>query len=212
MKRTVAHLARFRHIMAVLVKYGFEELAGIMAHRFKVGLGSKGLPSGRREELAQSSLARRVRMAMEELGPTFIKLGQLLSTRPDLVPPEFIEELEHLQDQVKPEKYETIREEVRQQLGDYPEALFAFIDPVPIAAASIAQVHRARTKEGREAVLKIRRPGIVKVIRTELEMLDDLAALLKTRMKNARGFDPQRMVREFAQAVEKEVDLSRERR
>ncbi len=212
LRRTAAHLARFRHIMAVLVKYGFEELAGIMARRFKVGLGSTGLPTARREELAQTKLARRVRLAMEELGPTFIKLGQLLSTRPDLIPADFVEELERLQDRVTPEKIEKIRQEIKQQLGNDPEVLFAQFDPVPIAAASIAQVHRAQTRDGRQAALKIRRPGIVRVIRTELEILEDLAALLKVRMKRAEGFDPQRMVREFAQAVLKEVNLSYEKR
>ena len=149
---------------------------------------------------------------MEELGPTFIKLGQLLSTRPDLIPADFVEELERLQDRVTPEKIEKIRQEIKQQLGNDPEVLFAQFDPVPIAAASIAQVHRAQTRDGRQAALKIRRPGIVRVIRTELEILEDLAALLKVRMKRAEGFDPQRMVREFAQAVLKEVNLSYEKR
>jgi len=211
-KRTAAHLARYRHIMSVLIKYGFEEAAGIVARRFRVGLGSKGFPTARREELAQTSPARRIRLAMEELGPTFIKLGQLLSTRPDLIPTELVDELERLQDQVTPERPETIRQEIRQQLGAYPEELFEVFEPEPIAAASIAQVHRVRLKDGRMAAMKIRRPGIVRVSRTELEILEDLAALLKGRLRNGQAVDPQRMVREFAQAVLKEVDLSRERK
>jgi len=211
-KRTAAHLARYRHIMSVLIKYGFEEAAGIVARRFRVGLGSKGFPTARREELAQTSPARRIRLAMEELGPTFIKLGQLLSTRPDLIPTDLVDELERLQDQVTPERPETIRQEIRQQLGAYPEELFETFESEPIAAASIAQVHRVRLKDGRPAAMKIRRPGIVRVIRTELEILEDLAALLKGRLRNGQTVGPQRMVREFAQAVLKEVDLSRERK
>ena len=211
-RRTAAHLARYRHIMSVLIKYGFEEVAGLVARRFRVGLGSKGIPTNRSEEMLQVSAARRLRMAMEELGPTFIKLGQLLSTRPDLIPAEFVEEFERLQDQVTPERPEIIREEIRQQLGAYPEELFAVFEVEPIAAASIAQVHRVRLKDGRIGAMKIRRPGIVKVIRTELEILEDFAALLKRRLRNGDVIDPQRMVREFAQAVLKEVDLSRERK
>lgn len=210
-KRTAAHLARYRHIMSVLIKYGFEEAAGMVARRFRVGLGSKGLPTARSQELAQTSPARRIRLAMEELGPTFIKLGQLLSTRPDLIPTDLVEELEGLQDQVTPEEPQTIRQTIKQQLGAWPEDLFETFEPEPIAAASIAQVHRVRLKDGRTAAMKIRRPGIVQVLRTELEILEDLAALLKGRLRNGQPIDPQRMVREFAQAVLKEVDLNRER-
>jgi len=198
--------------MAVLVKYGFEEAAGILARRFKVGLGSRGVAVAQRQKIAQTSLAGRARLAMEELGPTFIKLGQLLSTRPDLLSHEFIEEFELLQDRVSPEKYPKIREEIKNQLGDWPENLFDFFDPIPIAAASIAQVHRAKTKTGTDVVVKVRRPGIVKTIRTELEILQDLAALLKHRIAAPETFDPTKMVREFAQAVNLEVDFKNERR
>ncbi len=211
-RRTFVRLQRYRHIMAVLMKYGFEELAGIVGRHLKVGLGSKVIPMPARKEIAQASLARRVRLAMEELGPTFIKLGQLLSTRPDLLPVEFIQELELLQDRVSPEKYSIIREEIKKQLGCYPEDIFDRIDPEPIAAASIAQVHRARTKDGQEVVLKIRRPDIVKTIQAELEILNDLARLVRGRLAAPETFDPQRMVREFAEAVSKEVDYANERR
>lgn len=211
-KRTYNHLVRYRHIMGVLMKYGFEEIAGVFARRLKVGLGSKRFPTARIQNLAQTSLPQRVRMAAEELGPTFVKLGQMLSTRPDLVPADYVSELENLQDQVAPEKYKAIRNTVKQQLGEFPEDIFATFDHVPLAAASIAQVHRARTKEGREVVVKIRRPGIVKTIHTEMEMLRDLAALVKPRLGRDSTIDPVRMVNEFSQAVTKEVDFSNERR
>jgi ubiquinone biosynthesis protein len=211
-RRAFARLQRYRHIMAVLIKYGFEELAGMVGRHLKVGFGSKGVSLTTRREIAQASLARRARLAMEELGPTFIKLGQLLSTRPDLLPAEFIAELEKLQDNVSPEKYPRIREEIKFQLGAYPEDIFERFDIEPIAAASIAQVHRARTKEGFEVVVKVRRPDIVKTIAAELGILRDLAKLAKGRIAPIEAFDPQRMIQEFAHAVHKETDLANERR
>ncbi len=194
-RRAFVRLQRYRHIMAVLMKYGFEELAGIVGSHLKVGLGSKVIPMPARKEIAQATLARRVRLAMEELGPTFIKLGQLLSTRPDLLPVEYIQELELLQDRVSPEEYPVIRETIKKQLGSYPEDIFDRFDPEPIAAASIAQVHRARTKDGQEVILKIRRPDIVKTIQAELEILNDLARLARGRFAAPETFYPQRMGR-----------------
>ena len=211
-KRRYTHLVRFRHIMGVLIKYGFEEIAGVFARRLKVGLGSKALPTARMRNLAQTSLAARVRLALQDLGPTFVKLGQLLSTRPDLVSAEYIKELELLQDRVAPEKIEKIRDQIKKHLGAFPEDIFESFDPVPIAAASIGQVHRARTKDGYEVVVKVRRPGIVKTLRTEMEIMTDLAALVKHRIPADDTFDPVRMVSEFTEAVTREVDYANERR
>lgn len=210
-KRTYTHMVRYRHIMAVLIKYGFEEVAGIFARRLKVGFGARGLPTSRMENLAQTSLPQRVRLALQEMGPTFVKMGQLLSTRPDLISAEYITELELLQDRVTPEKYEKIRVQIKQNLGQFPEELFEWFDPVPIAAASIGQVHRARTKDGHEVVVKVRRPGIVKTIRTEMEILEDLAGLVKSRLPTPETFHPVRMVQEFSEAVNKEVNFTNER-
>ncbi len=211
-RRTLTRLQRYRHIMVVLMKYGFEEFAGAVGKHLRVGIGSKGVSLAGRQKIDQVSMARRARLAMQELGPVFIKLGQLLSTRPDLVPAEFIAELELLQDRVAPEKYPRIRQEIYRQLGGWPEDLFERFDTEPIAAASIAQVHRARTRDGKEVVLKIRRPDIVKTIHAELDILADMARLLRGRVAAPETFDPQRMVREFAAAVSKEVDFASERR
>ena len=212
-KKTYAHMSRYRHIMTVLMKYGFEEVAGTFARRLRVGFGSKGPGTARMRNLAQTSLPQRIRLALQELGPTFVKMGQLLSTRPDLVGADYIAELEKLQDQVKPEKYERIRDQIKQHLGAFPEELFEQFDTVPIAAASIGQVYRARTKDGHEVVVKVRRPGVVKTLRTEMEILGNLANLAKTHFVGTDdSFDPVRMVHEFCEAVNKEVDYDNERR
>jgi len=212
LRRTVAQMRRLRHIMTVLAKYGFEEVATVVNRRFRVAFGTRRLRRAAEQEVLAQSPAARVRLAMEELGPTFIKMGQLLSTRPDLLPVEYIEQLEKLQDHVSPEKPQVIRAALEEHLGGPPEEVFAWFDPEPIAAASIAQVHRARTHDGRECVLKTRRPGIGETIRTECEILENVAGLVKARFTLPENFDPQRMVREFSRAVALEVDLANERR
>jgi ubiquinone biosynthesis protein len=207
--RTVDHVRRYRHIMAVLMKYGIAEVGGSVTARLRAALHRGIKPAD-----AHAGLTRplRLRMAMEELGPTFIKLGQLLSTRPDLLAPEYIEQLEMLQDHVPPVAFPLIQAEVESQLGGRIEDVFTSFDPHPLAAGSIAQVHRAVIRDGRQAVVKVRRPGIVRALRIECEMLEDLSGFIKTAFFGESPLDPQRMVREFTEAVMREVDLSAERR
>lgn len=199
--------------MGILLKYGFEELS------WTIGKTKFGLP-GRRKADQQAgkvndhvSRAKRARLALEELGPTFIKFGQLLSTRPDLIPAEYIDQLEHLQDQVPPADWEKIRLEVKKELGGFPEEIFSEFDEKPIAAGSIGEVHRAVTKDGREVVVKIRRPKIVERLRIECEVLHDIAGIIKANFfPDDDTIDPQRMVSEFIRAVMKEADFANERR
>jgi len=209
--RTLAHARRYRHILAVLMRYGFEDVADALGRRLSLRLGARAVPMRVRRTAEGRSRPVRVRLALQELGPTFIKLGQLLSTRPDLAPAEYVEELEKLQDQVPPEKFARIRAEVERSLGGSLEELFERFDEQPIAAGSIGQVHEAVTRDGRRAVVKVRRPGIVQTIRTECEMLEDLAGLAKLALPKDTTLEPLRMVREFTTAVGREVDLARER-
>jgi len=205
-------LRRYRHIIAVLMKYGLEEVAEALRSRVLVRLGEKIAPVRIKRIAEGPSRPERFRLALEELGPTFIKFGQLLSTRPDIIPLEYVHELGHLQDQVKAESPERIREEVEGQLGGRLEEIFVSFDPAPLAAGSIAQVHRAATREGDSVVVKVRRPGIVRIIQTECEVLEELAAILKMTLFEHETIDPRQMVREFAEAVSKETDLANERR
>jgi ubiquinone biosynthesis protein len=210
--RTVEHVRRYRHIMAVLIKYGFAEVGGALHRRLASLLGRSAVPG--RVKAAGDGRTRpaRLRLALEEMGPMFIKLGQLLSTRPDLLPAEYIEELERLQDRVPPEKFPGVRAEIERQLGGSLESIFASFDPTPIAAGSIAQVHRATTRDGHDVVVKARRPGVVEKLRTDCEILENLAGLARSVMPDVDADDVERMVKDFTDAITKEVDLANERR
>ncbi|MFI4911751.1 MAG: ABC1 kinase family protein [Sedimentisphaeraceae bacterium JB056] len=211
LKRKFKHLKRFQHIAAVLMRHGFEELGNLTSRNKDV----KNSEQYTENEKIKKTLSRaqRVRLVLEELGPTFIKFGQLLSTRPDLLPAEYISELEKLQDQVPPEKYDIIREQIKNELGDYPENIFAKFEQEPIAAGSIGQVHYAQTKDGQEIVLKVRRPNIVERVKTETEILLDLAVKYQHYFaKEDDTINPKRLVNEFTIAVNKEVDFTNERR
>jgi ubiquinone biosynthesis protein len=198
--------------MAVLMKYGLEEVAEALRARVLVRLGERIAPMRVKRTAEGRTRPERFRLALEELGPTFIKFGQLLSTRPDVIAPEYIQELEHLQDQVKPEVPERIHAEVERQLGGRLDEIFLNFESAPLAAGSIAQVHRATTREGDSVAVKIRRPDIVRIIQTECEVLEEVAGILKITLFEHETVDPRQMVREFAEAVSRETDLANERR
>ena len=151
-----------------------------------------------------------LRLALEELGPTFIKLGQILSTRADLLPPAYISELERLQDRVPPEAFETIRRTVEQELGQPITAVFDSFDSEPLAAASIGQVHAATFPDGTQVVVKVQRAGITQVINEDLEILADLARLGATHSALLRQADVAGLVKEFSWTLRSELDYRRE--
>ncbi|UTH73370.1 AarF/ABC1/UbiB kinase family protein [Chromobacterium sp. IIBBL 290-4] len=156
--------------------------------------------------------AVRVRLAFEELGPTFIKLGQILSTRVDVFPPDWIDEFEKLQNRVPPVPEALVRRMLVEALGDGPEALFAEFDMHPIGSASIAQVHRARLKDGHEVAVKLRRPGILDKVEADLRILAHLAHLLETEFPELRRYQPAGIVVQFTRSLRRELDLAVEAR
>lgn len=207
--RTIDHVRRYEHILVVLMKYGFQEIA--------YGLRRKLSPLavGRRRVAplaSHRSRPQRLRLALQELGPTFIKFGQLLSTRPDLVPQEYIDELSCLQDRVPPVPFKDIRAELENQFGAKLNDLFQMFEPKCVAAASIAQVHRAVTRDNCDVAVKIRRPGITETLRTECEILENIAGVIKATLAEDEPIDPVHIVREFTRAVRKEIDLANELR
>jgi ubiquinone biosynthesis protein len=200
-------LNRLRQIATVAARYGFADLldrAGV----FRL-LGRRD-PVEPAPDARAASAARRFRRLLEELGPTFVKLGQILSTRPDLLPAAFIAELRLLQDSVTPIPLEAIRAQLTAGLGRPPEEAFASIEPEPLAAASIAQVHRARTRDGQEVAVKVQRPGIASQIRSDLQVLHALARLLEAVVEETGIYSPVGIVEEFDRAIHEELDFLHE--
>jgi len=153
-----------------------------------------------------SSNYARARLAIEELGPTFIKFGQILSTRQDILPPGMIEELKKLQDHTNPLPFETVRPVIESQCPDGCNS-FSWIDETPLASASIAQVHRARLLDGTEVVLKVRRPGITDIIETDLVILQSAARRAQGAFPEWKVYNPEGLVAEFSVQIRKELDL-----
>jgi len=206
--RAYRHLNRYRHILMVLFKYGFGDLVDILKIEQYLEIGLQMISRKRREQVEKLSRAERVRMVMEELGPTFVKLGQILSTRPDLISVEFIQELSKLQDNVPPFPYTEVRQIIESELGRPLEDIFQHFEDTPLAAASIGQVHRAQLKDGEEVVVKVQRPGIRKIIEVDLEIMLHLASLMERHLEELQVHRPVRIVQEFARTLEKEIDYT----
>lgn len=206
--RTYRHLGRYRQILTIFLKYGFEDLLERLKIDHYIEVGLQMISRKRRDRVERLTRAERIRIIFEELGPTFIKFAQIASTRPDLIPIEFINELAKLQDKVPPFPYEQSREILLEDFGRPPEELFEFIDEIPLASASIGQVHRAKRKDGKDVVIKIQRPGIRKIIEIDLEIMLYLASLMERNITEVSLHRPTDVVEEFARTLEKELDYT----
>ncbi|MBW2055520.1 MAG: AarF/ABC1/UbiB kinase family protein, partial [Deltaproteobacteria bacterium] len=206
--RTYRHLARYRQILTVFFKYGFGDLVELLKIEQYIEIGLQLISKNRRSRLEKLSRAQRVRMACEELGPTYIKFGQILSTRPDLVPVDFIKELSKLQDNVPSSPFSEVSKIIESELGGPPEDIFDFFEKTPLASASIGQVYRATLKDGEAVAVKVQRPGIKKIIEVDLEIMLHLATLMEHHIEEMSLHQPVKIVEEFARTLEKEIDYT----
>ncbi len=215
--RTYRHLNRYQRILRVLFKYGFNDLVDRLHIDQYLETGLQMINRKPREQLDRHSRPERLRMAMEELGPTFIKLGQLLSTRPDFIPPEYLDELAKLQDSVPPFTYEEVQQIFQEECGRDPVDIYEYFDAKPMAAASIGQVHQARLgddqlsggeRKPRDVVVKVQRPGIENVIAVDLEILAHIARLMEEHLEEVQGHRPSAIVHEFARSLSREIDFT----
>jgi ubiquinone biosynthesis protein len=203
----LSKLGRFRSIVSVLFKYGFDDVAE------RLHLPGKILISKTRMAVQEMTTWERLRHTLEELGPTFVKFGQILSLRGDLLPAELIKELEKLQDSVAPVSFEEIMGVLQKALKKPLEEIFSLIDEEPLAAGSLAQVHRAVLKDENVPVaLKIRRPDIVRTVEVDLQILEGAAPILCEHLEFARTYDFVNLVKELKRALLRELNFTLEAR
>jgi ubiquinone biosynthesis protein len=203
---------RYTEIAGILVRHGFVDVVDALHLRRYLAAGRRMLSAFGRRVQPDASRAVRLRLAFEELGPTFIKFGQALSTHADVLPPEVVAELTLLQDDVPPLPAGVAERAIEAALGRGIDDLFLEFDPVPLAAASIAQVHRATLRSGAVVAVKVRRPGLAAVVETDVAILADLAALAERHWPDASLYSLSELVAEFARTIRREQDLVREGR
>jgi len=208
--RTYRHLNRYRQILTILFKYGFGDLLEMLKIDQYIEVGLQMISKKREVRIERLTKPQGLRMAFEELGPTYIKLGQILSTRPDLIPMEFIRELSKLQDHVPAFSFDRVRKVVDSEFGRPLEDIFDQLDEEPLASASIGQVHRAVLKDGEAVAVKFQRPGIRKIIEVDLEIMLHLATLAERHIEELAVHRPVKIVEEFARTLEKEIDYKNE--
>lgn len=210
--QTFRHIGRTREIIAVLVKYGFEDI--IANSTMRAFVPERMRISWMRQErpALEYTRAERIRMVAEELGPTFIKLAQVLSNRPDMLPESLIKELEKLQDNVPPFSYEKVREIIRQELGGEIEDFFDEFDEKTLASASIGQVHQARLKNGQKVVVKVQRPGVREIVEQDIAIIKEAVMRTERYLQRQGIINAMDVVLAFERTMSKEMDYIHEAR
>jgi len=209
--RTVRNMRRLREIVAVLLRHGFGEVVDQLDLHPWISFFKKLRFWEKSDSWTNRTLEARIRLSLEELGPTFVKLGQVLASRPDLVPMALVVELRKLQDDVPPFEFDDVRRVIHEDLGSPLDEIYTDFSKEPIAAASIAQVHLATLHDGREVVVKVQRPELRRVIDGDLQILEALAGLMHQRIPEIQRFNLPGISREFAAALKLESDFTNER-
>ncbi|PKR85640.1 ABC1 kinase family protein [Heyndrickxia camelliae] len=210
-EKRVRHLGRYRDIVTAFARNGFGFIIKDLGLFEFLSLPKRLFQDGR-QEMNSKSIGERIRLILEELGPTFIKMGQIASTRPDLIPAEVLIELEKLQDDVPPFPFEEVERIIKEELGGSIDTLFKEFQETPLAAASIGQVHYAVLKSNERVAVKIQRPNIYKVIQTDLEILQDLVQLAVQRLDWASRYPLTEIVEEFSKSLQAELNYAIEAR
>ena len=203
-------ISRYNQILKVLVRYGFEDLVRHLEEKKRLSFLKKLIPKRSMSHAMQYTKWEKIRLVCEELGPTFVKFGQILSNRPDLIPMELTFELEKLQDTVPPMTEYEAKHMVESELGDSVANLFAWFEPKCFASASMSQVHKVILHSGKRVALKIQRPEIKTVILEDIKVMYGIAEILEHRMPSLRSFDPVGLVQNFEEAILKELDFINE--
>ncbi|SNR32275.1 ABC1 kinase family protein [Lutibacter flavus] len=209
-RRNFKSISRYNQILKVLLKYGFEDLVYYLDEKKRYVFLQKFIPKASRRQALLYTKWAKMRLVCEELGPTFVKFGQILSNRPDLVPLELTFELEKLQDNVPAMSQLGAKEVVEIELKDTVDNLFAWFDPEPFASASMAQVHKATLKSGKRVALKIQRSGIYDIIVEDIKVMYKVAEVLEKRIPSIKSFDPVGLVKNFEYSILKELDFINE--
>lgn len=203
-------ISRYNQILKILIKYGFEDLVQYLEKNKRYTFIQKLIPNTTKKKVAKYSKWAKMRLVCEELGPTFVKFGQILSNRPDLVPLELTFELEKLHDSVPPMSEKAAKDVVETELKDSVQNLFAWFEPVPFASASMAQVHKVTLHSGKRVALKIQRTGIYDIIIEDIKVMYKIANVLERRIPSLKSFDPFGLVKNFEDSILKELDFIHE--
>jgi ubiquinone biosynthesis protein len=201
---------RIHQISSILIRYGFGDMVRRLGVANLIESAGHILKWQEAEDLTHIEPPVRVRRALEEMGPTFVKLGQILATRVDLFPPEWLNEFKKLQDQVQTVPYTELITQIKEDLGANPEEIFAEFNTEPLAAASMSQVHKARLQNGSCVIVKIRRPGIRATIEADLRLLTQLAEIAELEIKSLQRYHPKDIAHQFTLSMRRELDLAAE--
>lgn len=205
-----SHLPRYREIVSILFKYGFADVLKLMALQHVLKIEDATIPLRPDDEILSQPLPVRLRLALEELGPTFIKFGQIVSSRRDVITDDYFIELTKLQSSVPPFPGAEARKIIEEELGHPLNSLFSHFQDKPIGSASIAQVHKAELKDGTVVAIKVQRPEIEKTIELDVAILDDLARFVEKHVPETAGLNPTGMIQEFTETLQLELDFENE--